>query len=76
VGEHFNYLKELFEKGVMKFVGKTDYDVSHADNHGYAIFEAEDEVSALDIMKNDPCIVQGVMTARLHPFRIALYNGS
>jgi uncharacterized protein YciI len=73
VGEHFNYLKNLHEKGVMKLVGKTDYDVSHNENRGYAIFEAENEEAAKVIMNNDPCLLKGVMTATLFPFRIALY---
>jgi uncharacterized protein YciI len=75
VSEHFNYLKGLHEKGVMKLVGKTAYDVSHDDNRGFAIFEAPSAENATEIMNNDPCIVKGVMNARLHPFNIALYNG-
>ncbi len=75
VSEHFNYLKRLHEKGVMKLVGKTDYNIDHDDNRGYAIFETENESKAIEIMDNDPCIIRGVMRAKLHPFRIALYNG-
>ena len=72
VGKHFAYLKGLYENGIMKLVGKTDYGVEHESNRGYAIFEAEDEVKAKEIMLNDPCIMAGVMRADLHPFRIAL----
>lgn len=75
VSQHFNYLKSLHEKGVMKLVGKTAYDVTHDDNRGFAIFEANSVEKANDIMNSDPCIVKGVMTAKLHPFNIALYNG-
>ncbi len=75
VSEHFNYLKGLHEKGVMKFVGKTDYNVEHENNRGIAVFEAESEEKANEIMNNDPCVVKGVMSASLHPFSIALYNG-
>ena len=70
VGEHFNYLKSLHEEGVVKFVGKTDYDIDHTDNRGISIFEATDLDAANKIMLNDPCIKNGVMTAVIHPFKI------
>ena len=75
VSQHFNYLKGLHEKGVMKLVGKTNYDVTHDENRGFAIFEAESMEGAKEIMDSDPCIIKEVMTAKLHPFNIALYNG-
>ena len=75
IGEHFNYLKTLHERGVMKLVGKTNYEIDNDENRGYAIFEAESDEQANEIMNNDPCIVKEVMTAKLHPFNIALYNG-
>jgi uncharacterized protein YciI len=70
VGEHFNYLKSLFEQGIVKFVGKTEYGIEHPDNRGISIFEAVDEAAANAIMQNDPCVINGVMTAVVHPFRI------
>ena len=75
ISEHFNYLKGLHEKGVMKMVGRTNYDVAHDENRGIAIFEADNIEQATVIMSNDPCIIKGVMTAKLHPFNIVLYNG-
>ena len=72
LGEHWNYLVGLHEKGVMKLVGKTDYELNHPENHGYAIFEASSVEEATEIMNNDPCVKKGVMTAKVHPFRIAL----
>jgi len=69
VGEHFNYLKKLFEQGVVKFVGKTEYEIDNPDNCGISIFEAANETEALHIMQNDPCVKQGVMTAKVHPFK-------
>jgi uncharacterized protein YciI len=75
VGEHFNYLKSLFEQGVVKFVGKTEYGIEHLDNRGISIFEAADEAAANAIMQNDPCVINGVMTAMVHPFRIVFNSG-
>ncbi len=75
VGEHFNYLKGLYEAGVVKFVGKTDYDIDHPENRGLSIFEAENEEKANEIMRNDPCVINGVMTAKVHPFRVVFNAG-
>ncbi len=76
VGEHLNYLKNLFEQGVVKFVGKTEYDIDHVDNRGISIFEAENEEQANRIMQNDPCVTNGVMTAKVHPFRTVFNSTS
>ena len=75
MGEHWNYLVNLHEKGVMKLVGRTDYEVEHPDIMGIAVFEAASPENANDIMQNDPCVKKGVMTARLHPFSLALFAG-
>lgn len=75
VGEHFNYLTALFKQGVVKFVGKTEYGIEHPHNRGLAVFEAEDEAAATAIMQADPCILNGVMTAELHPFRVVFSSG-
>jgi len=70
VGEHFNYLKTNFERGIVRFVGKTDYAIDHPDNRGISVFEAEDIAAANIFMQNDPCVINGVMTATVHPFRV------
>jgi uncharacterized protein len=73
IGRHFSYLKELHEKGVVIFVGKSDYENDHPDNFGMCVFQAENIDAAKDIMNNDPSVLNGVMYAELHPFRIALH---
>ena len=73
VSHHFNYLKDLTEKGVMILAGRTlNTDVS---SFGICIFEAEDESAARRIMESDPAVVEGVMRAELFPYRIALMKG-
>ncbi len=74
MGEHWNYLVALHEKGVMKLVGRTDYEVENPDIMGIAVFEAETAEKANEIMLNDPCVKKGVMTAKVHPFRLSLYG--
>ena len=70
VGRHFAYLQDLTEKGVMILVGRTMEDNEHTI--GIAVFEAESEAAARRIMEGDPAVKEGVMTAHLHPFGIAL----
>jgi uncharacterized protein YciI len=70
VSRHFAYLKDLAEKGVMIIVGRTQN--KDENTFGIAIFEAEDEAAARQIMANDPAVVAGVMRATLYPYRVAL----
>lgn len=71
---HWNYLVELNKKDVMKVVGRTDIEPDSPHNTGIAIFNAEDEKAAREIMQNDPCVKNGIMAATLSPFNFALGN--
>ena len=70
VGQHFAYLKDLTEKGVMILMGRTQ--TNDESTFGIAIFEAENEEAARTIMENDPAVAGGVMRATLYPYRVAL----
>ena len=70
VSRHFAYLTDLTNKGVMILVGRTQNN--DESTLGIAIFEAEDESTARNIMENDPAVAGGVMTAELYPYQIAL----
>jgi uncharacterized protein YciI len=67
---HFNYLKTLFEEGTMKHVGRTDMPFGNEDLKGFAIFETENEQSANEIMNSDPAVCNGLMSAKLLPYKI------
>ena len=70
VGEHFAYLQDLTAKGVVILVGRTlTYD---KNTMGLAIFQAESEDTARQIMNADPAVRKGVMTATLFPFKVVL----
>jgi len=68
--EHFAYLKDLHGKGVIIFVGRTL--TTDADAMGLAVFRADSEDAAREIMNNDPAVKKGLMTATLYPFKIVL----
>jgi uncharacterized protein YciI len=70
VAEHFAYLQDLNARGVMIFVGRTLNTDENA--MGLAIFRAESEDAAREIMNSDPAVKKGVMTARLFPFKVVL----
>lgn len=70
VARHFAYLQDLTERGVMVLVGRTQNN--DADTLGLAIFRAESDAAAEAIMRADPAVQNGVMTARLYPYKIAL----
>lgn len=72
VGEHFQYLKGLVEQGVVLMAGRT----LNADEStfGIAIFEAESQTAAEEIMRADPAVREGVMRAELFPYRVALWS--
>jgi uncharacterized protein YciI len=74
VARHFAYLQDLTEKEVAILVGRTQ--TADADTLGIMIFQAASEAEAQEIMANDPAVKDGVMAARLFPFRIALMQGA
>jgi uncharacterized protein YciI len=74
VGRHFAYLKDLTEKGVMILMGRTQNN--DESTFGIAIFEAEDEAAARTIMEHDPAVKNGIMTATLYPYKVALMRKS
>jgi len=70
VDSHFNRLQELLEEGKLVLAGKT-VGIDEK-TFGLVILEVESEEEALIIMKNDPAVVQGIMTAELFPYKVAL----
>ena len=72
VAEHFTYLQDLAEKGVVIFVGRTM--TTDANTMGLAVFRAESEAAARDIMNRDPAVKNNLMTATLYPFKVVLHG--
>jgi len=72
VAEHFAYLQDLTAQGVIILVGRTL--TTDENTMGLAIFRAESEDAARQIMNGDPAVKKGVMTATLYPFTIALHG--
>lgn len=72
VGVHFRYLTDLLDSGKLVLAGRT-VNVPMTDRDmGIAILETETEEEARQIMENDPAVKDGVMTAELFEFSLAL----
>ncbi|PWK14842.1 YciI family protein [Tumebacillus permanentifrigoris] len=64
---HFAYLQKLVETGTCLLAGPC---LDRA--FGIVVLRVDTPEQAQEIMENDPAIKFGVMSAELHPFRVAL----
>ena len=70
VAQHFAYLQDLTERGILILAGRTlNTDES---SFGIVILYAESKDAAREIVDNDPAVKGGVMRAELFPYRVAL----
>jgi uncharacterized protein YciI len=68
--EHFQYLKQATEGGIVLLAGPC------LDNtFGIIVFIAENDEAAHTFMFNDPSVKKNVMMAELHPMRISIRAG-
>jgi uncharacterized protein YciI len=70
IAEHFAYLKDLADQGMVVLAGRSLTTDEHS--FGIVIFRAPSRDQARDIMARDPAVAEGVMRAELFPYRIAL----
>ena len=70
LADHWNYLVKLHGEGKIKFVSRTNYHIDNDANRGFAVYVADAEQDARNLMMNDPCIVNGVMSGELHPLTV------
>ncbi len=70
LGRHFAYLQELKASGSLILAGRTL--TTGPETFGIAVFEAADETAARAIMNADPAVTEGLMTAELFPYRVAV----
>jgi uncharacterized protein YciI len=69
--EHFAHLQRLLADEVLVLAGPTLGET----NTGIAVFEAEDEDAARQVMESDPAIAAGVVTGELREMRVSLLRG-
>jgi uncharacterized protein YciI len=69
---HFAYLKRATDEGTVVLAGRSQDGVGPA----LVIVEADSEAEARAFMEADPFVENGLMRARLHPYRAALVRKS
>lgn len=67
MGVHFEYLKDLLDKGKLILAGPET-----TGKFGIAVIEAESEDEARNIMMNDPAVSSGIVSPELYPYRVSL----
>jgi len=73
VNRHFNSLQSLLKEGKLILAGRTlNMDEK---TFGIVILEVDSEIDAENIKNSDPAVAEGVMTAELFPYRVALIRG-
>lgn len=70
VDKHFARLQVLLKDGKLILAGKTQN--MDEKTFGIVILEVESEEEAYNIMKSDPAVAEGIMTAELFPYHVAL----
>ncbi|MEX2045046.1 MAG: YciI family protein, partial [Opitutus sp.] len=70
IGRHFAHLQKATAEGKVILAGRTQTD--GATTFGLVIFEEADESAARAFMNSDPSVVDGIMTAELYPYQVAL----
>jgi uncharacterized protein YciI len=74
VGQHFEFLKGLLERGQLVLAGRTQN--TDPTSFGIVIFRADSKEAARQLMESDPAVAGGVMHAELFPYRVALIESS
>jgi uncharacterized protein YciI len=70
---HVAYLERLTERGTVVLFGRTQ--TTGAETMGLVVFEAADLSAAESLMRDDPAVRDGLMSAKLYPYRIAGMRG-
>ncbi|WES65249.1 YciI family protein [Microbacter sp. GSS18] len=70
VGDHFRYLVQLRDRGILILAGRTQGE--GAETLGLTVFEADDEAAARAVMDADPAVAAGVFAATLHRYAVAV----
>ena len=72
VEEHFSRLSELLKEKKLILAGRTQ--TMDEKTFGIVILQVETEEEAVRLMNHDPAVKEGIMTAELFPYKIALFN--
>ncbi|MGV3466536.1 MAG: YciI family protein [Heyndrickxia sp.] len=72
VDNHFSRLSKLLKDDKLILAGRTQ--TMDENTFGIVILQVETEEEAIQLMNHDPTVKEGIMTAELYPYKVALYN--
>ncbi len=72
VERHYKSLQELKKDGRLILAGRTLS--MNEDSFGVVILQVNSEKEARILMENDPAVKEGIMTASLYPYSVALIS--
>jgi uncharacterized protein YciI len=70
IGRHVAYLQAAAGRRQVILAGRTAEPLDRT--FGLVVFEAADETAARRFMERDPAVAEKLMTAELHPYRVAV----
>ncbi|MFC1878444.1 YciI family protein [Chloroflexota bacterium] len=70
VARHFEHLSALAQEGTVFMAGRTQ--TSDERTFGIVILNSDSLEEAQILMESDPAVKEGVMSAELYPYRIAV----
>jgi len=70
VNRHFDFLKKKLAEGKLILAGKTNG--LDEKTFGIVIIEVDSTEEALEFMNSDPAVSEGIMSAELYPYRVAI----
>ena len=70
VNRHFAFLQKMMSECKLILAGKTEG--LDEKTFGIVIIEADSKEEALELMKNDPGVSEGIMVGELFPYKVAL----
>lgn len=72
VSQHYEYLRQLTNNGIVLLAGRTRN--TDSSSFGIVLFKADSEGTARKIMNEDPAVKGRVFRAELFPYTMALFN--
>jgi uncharacterized protein YciI len=70
IGEHYEYLRDLSDRGVVLLAGRTRSNTE--EDFGIVILAVEDAGTARSVMADDPAVREGVFVGDIFPYDVAI----
>lgn len=72
VSIHANFLHQLGREGKLVMAGRTEYQPGHKSLFGIAIIKASSLEEATQMMKDDPVVIEAIMSSVIHPYSLGI----